>query len=146
MRKNRMSEIEQPQRQRRDGLHRTPLILQQRAHAARHNGTGRNGSSQLQLVPDVNARAADADAIMQQTIAENDLERRDAKHAQKFLARGLERDAATGCAGMAASLLINKQHDANGAACNDIPSKTAQLISPERSPASSSGRVDAVPK
>ena len=71
MRKNRMSEIEQPQRQRRNRLHPAPLVFQQRAGAAGHEGTGRHCWVQAQLVADVNARAADANAIVQQTVAEN---------------------------------------------------------------------------
>ena len=68
-----MSEIEQPQRQRRNRLHLTPLVLQQRACAAGYEGTGRHCRLQAELVADVNARAADANAVVQQTVAKNNL-------------------------------------------------------------------------
>lgn len=66
-----MSEIEQPQRQRRNRLHPAPLVFQQSAGAAGHEGTGRYCWVQAQLVPDVDARAADANAVVQQTVAKN---------------------------------------------------------------------------
>ena len=75
MGKYRRAEVEQAQRHRGDGLHPPPLIFKQRARAARHQGAGRNGRARGEFVADVDARAADADTVVQQAIAEHYFER-----------------------------------------------------------------------
>ena len=91
------AEVEQAQRQRRHGLHAPPLIFKHRARAARHKGAGRNGRARREPVTNVHSRAADADAIVQQPVAQHYFERCDAKHARELVTSCFERDAAAGC-------------------------------------------------
>lgn len=67
-----MAEVEQSQRQRSNCLHPTPLIFQQRAHAARNNGARWSGWTRAELVADVDARAANAHSVVEQAVAEDD--------------------------------------------------------------------------
>lgn len=92
-----MPEVEQPQGQRRDGLHNAPLVFQQRARAARHEGARGDGGVHAEFVADVHARAADAHAIVEEAVAEHHFERSDTKHAHELFPRGFECNAASSC-------------------------------------------------
>ena len=98
-----MAEVEQSQRQRSNCLHPTPLIFQQRAHAARNNSARRGGGARTELVADVDARAADAHSVMEQAVAEHDFERGGAEHARELVAGGFERNTAARCSQQMAS-------------------------------------------